>query len=298
MKCKHIRAVELSFILRKIVAQEPMAIQPVNALACLACQSVRVVKHGIRHNGYRDIQQFLCRGCGRAFVVNLGFERMKAGHQAITQAMQLYFTGESLRNVQKFLRLQGVNVSHVTVLKWIQKYVGLMQRYLDKLTPQVGDVWRTDELFLKVKGNLKYLFAMMDDDTRFWIAQQVSDTKGTSDVRPMFREAQERAGKNPKYLISDGAPNFAEANIKEWWTQRKEGRVSHLRDIRIDGTVRNNKMERLNGEFRDREKVMRGWRVPLMQEPLGSTYLPWEPLSLLLTYQESIETMSVWLTVA
>jgi putative transposase len=28
--------------------------------------------------------------------------------------------------------------------------------------------------------------------------------------------------------------------------------------IRLDGTVHNNKMERLNGEIRDREKVMRG----------------------------------------
>ena len=135
--------------------------------------------------------------------------------------------------------------------------MGLIEKYLDRLTPQVGDAWRTDELYLKVKGNTKYLFAMMDDDTRFWIAQQVADNKGTSDVRPMFREAQERAGKKPKVLISDGAFNFGEAAIKEWYSQ-KEGRVVHLRDIRFDGTVHNNKMERLNGEIRDREKVMRG----------------------------------------
>jgi putative transposase len=32
--------------------------------------------------------------------------------QMIISMMQLYFTGESLRNVQKFLRLQGVSVSH------------------------------------------------------------------------------------------------------------------------------------------------------------------------------------------
>jgi len=31
----------------------------------------------------------------------------------------------------------------------------------------------------------------------------------------------------------------------------------HVRDIRFDGTIRNNKQERLNGEIRDREKVMR-----------------------------------------
>ena len=35
----------------------------------------------------------------------------------------------------------------------------------------------------------------------------------------------------------------------------------HVRDITIRGVVHNNKMERLNGEFRDREKVMRGLKT-------------------------------------
>ena len=32
----------------------------------------------------------------------------------------------------------------------------------------------------------------------------------------------------------------------------------HIRHISLDGDKNNNKMKRLNGEFRDREKVMRG----------------------------------------
>ena len=44
---------------------------------------------------------------------------------------------------------------------------------------------------------------------------------------------------------------------------RRAGRLQgltlkHVRDIRLGGEVHNNKMERLNGEMRDREKVMRG----------------------------------------
>jgi transposase-like protein len=53
----------------------------------------------------------------------------------ITSALQLYFTGESFRNIQKFLRLQGVKMSHVAIYKWVKKYVGLMQVYLEKITP-------------------------------------------------------------------------------------------------------------------------------------------------------------------
>ena len=47
---------------------------------------------------------------------------------------------------------------------------------------------RIDELFLKVKGNNNYLFALMDDETRFWIAQQVADMNNTSDIQALLRK--------------------------------------------------------------------------------------------------------------
>src|SRR5215213_10110247 len=145
----------------------------------------------------------------------------------------------------------------MAVYKWINKYVALMEKYLEQIKPNVSDVWRTDELYLKVKGNNKYLFALMDDQTRFLIAQQIADKKYTSDINPLFRKGKEIAGKRPNTLISDGAPNFHEAFNKEFWS-RKNPRTRHIRHIRLQGGHNNNKMERLNGEIRDREKVMRG----------------------------------------
>jgi hypothetical protein len=98
---------------------------------------------------------------------------------------------------------------------------------------------------------------MMDEQTRFWIAQEVADTKYTADVRPLFRQAKVIANKTPKTLVSDGAPNFHEAYLKEFYTAKLETRPEHIRHIRLQGDF-NNKMERMNGEVRDREKVMRG----------------------------------------
>jgi putative transposase len=121
----------------------------------------------------------------------------------------------------------------------------------------VSDTWRADELFLKVKGNMKYLYALMDDQTRFWIAQEVADTKYSADIRPLFKMAKKLAGKQPKSLITDGAPNFHEAFVYEYWTSKLATRPEHIRDITLDGEVHNNKMERMNGEIRDRERVMR-----------------------------------------
>jgi transposase-like protein len=174
--------------------------------------------------------------------------------------MQLYFSGESLRNTARSLQLLGVQVSYKTVFMWIKKYSALMEKYLDKIPPNVSDTWRADEIFLKVRGNLKYLYALMDDQTRFWIAQEVANTKYTADLRPLFKLGKVIADKQPKTLITDGAQNFHEAYTKEFWT-RGNG-TEHIREIRMDGIVHNNKMERLNGEIRDREKIMRTLEIP------------------------------------
>jgi putative transposase len=256
VQCKHIWAVQFSLKLREEVAAR--VIEPITDIhACLFCKSELIIKKGLRHNKYGDVQKFACKSCGKFFTVNFGFERMKHNPQGITTAMQLYFSGESLRNVSRSLRLLGVRVSHQTVYNWIEKYTALMEKYLDKITPQVSDTWRADELFLKVKGNMKYLYAMMDEQTRFWIAQEVAETKYTADVRPLFQLAKAVAGKSPKTLVSDGAANFHEAYNKEFRTMKLETRTEHIRHIRLAGDFNNNKMERMNGEIRDRERVMR-----------------------------------------
>ncbi|MFB3889514.1 MAG: transposase, partial [Candidatus Bathyarchaeia archaeon] len=210
VKCKHIFAVEFSASLRAEVAVR--RIQPIENLSeCMYCGSQNIVKDGRRKNKSGEIQIFECRECHRYFTFNVGFERMKHNPQAVTTAMQLYFSGESLRNTQKSLRLLGVEVSHKTVFMWIKKYVRLMKGYAEKLVPDVGSTWRADEIRMKVKGNMKYLFSMMDDETRFWIAQEVADTKHYHDTRNLFMQAKRLMGKQPKTIVTDGLYSFCGA---------------------------------------------------------------------------------------
>ncbi len=143
-----------------------------------------------------------------------------------------------------------------------------MESYLEKITPQLSDVWRADEMYVKIKGNMKYVYALMDDETRFWIAKQVSDTKYKEDITPMFARSKELAGKKPFVLVTDGAPNFHKAYKKEFWSISKPS--THIRSITLKGQHNNNKMERMNGEIRDREKVMRGLKK--MDTPIIEGY--------------------------
>jgi transposase-like protein len=260
MKCKHIWAVELSLRMREQVRKN-IVIEEVAISNCVFCHSSDIKKFGVRKNKSGNIQRFLCGNCGKTFSVNIGFEKMKHNPQAITSAMQLYFSGESLRNTMKSLRLLGVEVSHKTVYMWIKKYVKLMQDYVEKIVPNVSDTWRADELYVKIKGDMKYLFALMDDETRFWIAQEVAESKYKHDARHLFQLGVKATGKKPMTLITDGLPAYHDAYKKEFWTMKKKSRTEHINAIKLSGDMTNNKMERFNGEIRDREKTMRGLKT-------------------------------------
>jgi len=194
VKCKHLFAVEISLRIKAEVQKN--VIQEVNISKCVFCHSAHLKKYGVRHNKAGDIRRFMCLDCGKTFSVNIGFERMKHYPQAITSAMQLYFSGESLRSTMRSLKLLGVEVSYQTVFDWIKKYVRLMQSYAEKLIPNVSDTWRADELWIKVKGDMKYLFAMIDDETRFWIAQEVAESKEKHDARNLLRMSKELMDKS------------------------------------------------------------------------------------------------------
>lgn len=256
--CKHIFAVDFSSELRnKVASNKPKAfiVKELTAQVCQFCGSSNLKKYGIRHNKSGSIQKFFCRECQHHFSINIGFERMKHNPQAITTAMQLYFSGESLRNTQNSLRLLGVEVSHKTVFMWIKKYVALMKDYADRITPNVSDTWRADEIYMKVKGNLKYLFAVMDDETRFLISQEVAESKEKHDARMLFTMAKKLMEKQPKTIITDGLASYYDASRKVF------PNATHIRHIRLSGDMNNNKMERMNGEIRDREKTMRGLKT-------------------------------------
>jgi transposase-like protein len=257
--CKHIHAVEYSLKIREEVReQKKVILSPVTISDCRFCYSQNIKKHALRHNKTGDIQRFVCTDCHKTFSINLGFEKMKSSPETITNALQLYFSGESLRNIQKFLKLQGVTVDHTTIYKWIAKYTKLMKTHLDKITPQVGDAWRADEVYTRIRGEMKYVFSLMDSETRFWIAQEVLDRKEGADASSLFRLGKEITQTNPKVIITDGLHSYTEAYRKEFWTVQREHRTIHIRNVHLQGNMNNNQMERLNGEFRDREKVVRG----------------------------------------
>jgi transposase-like protein len=73
-----------------------------------------------------------------------------------------------------------------------------------------------------------------------------------------LQKSKEVAQTKPKVFITDGLESYHQAYKKEYWTMKRENRTLHIKHIHLQGDRNNNIQERLNGEIRDREKVMRG----------------------------------------
>ena len=115
-------------------------------------------------------------------------------------------------------------------------------------------------VYLKIRGNCRHLFAMLNSETRFWLAKMVAKHKGNDDVAPMFKDAKRLAGKVPEQLVSDGAANFHHAWKQQYAAKNFLHKDSeHIRHIHMAGDTNNNQMESFNGNtVRLREGAVRG----------------------------------------
>ena len=167
--CKHAHVIEISKRMREAVQEEvpKTIIKQVDLTKYKRCKSPNVVKQGIRRLKRGPVQGYKCKDCNKRFTHNLGFEKKHVAPEQITQAVDLLFSGLSSRKVAKSLEMTGFKISCKTVQNWGKEYAEIMERFADTIKPQVGEAWRTDELYLKIKGNRKYLFAMLDSETRF-----------------------------------------------------------------------------------------------------------------------------------
>jgi transposase-like protein len=264
VECKHIKSVYISQQLRnKIVNNSDIKeIENQNDLVC-KCGSMQVIKIGIRHNKSGNIQRFKCKKCSHKWSDNLGFANNRVNSKIITMAIDLYFKGVSLRKIKEHIVMfHGVTVSHVAILGWIRKFAEAVAPYVDQFKPELSGVYHVDEMMVHVrkeengKGHYSWLWNMMDNTTRFWISSKVSQRREVEDARSSFQDAKTRSPM-PVALVHDGLQSYNEAYFKEYYL-RTGTPVKNIRSVSVRHKGLNQKIERLNGVFRDREKVMRG----------------------------------------
>jgi transposase-like protein len=252
--CKHIKIV-LEVIRKNKCYQNNIfrIMERAKLKLCKYCDSGKITKKGIRKNKDGKIQIFKCLDCKKRFSENIGFEKMRYNENVITGALQMYYSGMSVRDIEIHYEMLGIKVDHSSIYDWICKYSRLTSEYLNQIVPRVGNWVRADEVWIKVAGKQKYLFASMDDDTRYWLASDLAETKFQHNADKLLQLTKDAIGKTPKQFITDGLPAYKKSSRRIFGKK-----TSHTRHIHIQDDMNNNKMERLNGEIRDREKVFRG----------------------------------------
>jgi transposase-like protein len=185
--CKHIYGVKLWLENQpKIFADD--------AIKCDQCGSIRVMKYGT----YKEKQVYKCKDCQHMFKESSLLKGLKFDPEIITFALDLYFSGLSLRKVARNLNDHfELDLSFSTVYSWIQKYIPRISENVNSLIPQLSNQWHVDELFVKMKGGetrkgqsgISYLWNIMDRESRFLIASKLSEKRDINGAIQAFNEA-------------------------------------------------------------------------------------------------------------
>jgi putative transposase len=85
--------------------------------------------------------------------------------EIISHAVWLYHVFSlSLRDVELILAQRGVFVSYETVRRWCEKFGESFAHSPRRRRPRPGDKWHLDEVFIRIRGELHYLWRAVDQN--------------------------------------------------------------------------------------------------------------------------------------
>ena len=70
--------------------------------------------------------------------------------------------GLSYRDVEELLAERGVDVDHVTIYRWVQRFTPLVIEAARPCRHSVGDRWFVDETYVRVAGVWRYVYRAVD----------------------------------------------------------------------------------------------------------------------------------------
>ena len=160
--------------------------------------------------------------------------------------------GLSYRDVEELLAERGIEVDHVTVYRWVQRFTPLL---LDEARPcrhAVGNRWFVDETYVKVAGKWRYVYRAVDQHGQV-IDVYVSKERTITAAEKFFADALTAHGRPAEITTDLAAPllrvidelipeavhdteQYANNRI-EWDRGRLKARLRPMRGLRTDRTA-------------------------------------------------------------
>ncbi|MCU1611105.1 MAG: putative transposase [Pseudonocardiales bacterium] len=114
--------------------------------------------------------------------------------------------GLSYRDVEELLADRGVEVDHVTIYRWVQRFTPLLIDAARPCRHTCGDRWFVDETYVRVSGRWIYLYRAIDQFGQV-IDVLVAENRDLEATRRFFTHALEY-GPSPTEVTTDGAPTY------------------------------------------------------------------------------------------
>src|SRR5258705_7983895 len=177
------------------------------------------------------------------------YYRHRFPSEIISHCVWLYFRFSlSFRDVEEILAMRGVILTYETVREWCLKFGQTYANRLRHKSPQSGDRWHLDEVFLKINGRSHYLWRAVDQDGDVLdiLVQSRRDKKA---AKKFFRKLLKGLRYVPRVIITD--------KLKSYDAVRTEvmPSVEHVQQ-----KYQNNRAENSHQPTRLRERVMRRFK--------------------------------------
>ena len=154
--------------------------------------------------------------------------------------------GLSYRDVEELLTERGVEVDHVTVYRWVLRFMPLLAEAARPCRHAVGDRWSVDETYVRVAGQWRYVYRAIDQFGQV-VDVFVTPRRDAKAARRFFEQAIGMTKVIPVEVVTDRAPTYPTV-LKELL------RAPWHRTERYA----NNRVEADHGRLKSRLRPMRG----------------------------------------
>lgn len=169
--------------------------------------------------------------------------------EIIAHAVWLYHRFSlSLRDVEDLLAERGVVVTYESIRQWCNRFGPKYAGKLKKRCGRLGDAWFLDEVFIKIRGELHYLWRAVDQDGDT-IDILVQKRRNKHAAARFFRKLLKGQCTSPRRMVTDKLKSYAAARREVMPT------VPHWTD-----QYANNRAELSHEPTRQRERQMRRFK--------------------------------------
>src|SRR6202012_20993 len=123
--------------------------------------------------------------------------------EIIEHAVWLYHCFSlSLREVELILAARGIVVSYETIGEWGLRFGRMFANRLKRRRPRPGDKWYLDEVFVRIRGKLQYLWRAVDQDGHV-LDILVQSRRNAKAAKRFFRKLLKGLQYTPRVIVTD-----------------------------------------------------------------------------------------------